>query len=51
MPSLSRIQYDKLNEHSITAREHVQALKHQTEIDPGALSRKQAAARASSTDA
>lgn len=36
---------DKLNEHLIAAREHVQALKHQTETDPGEHSRKQAAAR------
>lgn len=36
---------DKLNEHLKTASEHVQALKLQTETDPGELSRKQAAAR------
>lgn len=36
---------DKLNEHLKAAREHVQALKQQIETDPGALSRKQAAAR------
>lgn len=36
---------DKLNEHLKTAGEHVQALKQQIETDPGALSRKQAAAR------
>jgi len=36
---------DKLNEHLKTAREHVQALKLQTETDPGERSRKQAAAR------
>lgn len=36
---------DKLNEHLKAAREHVQALKQQIEADPGALSRKQAAAR------
>jgi transposase len=37
---------DKLNEHLTAAREHIQALKQQIETDPGALSRKQAAARA-----
>ncbi len=36
---------EKLNEHLTAAREHVQALKQQIETDPGALSRKQAAAR------
>ena len=36
---------DKLNEHLAAAREHIQALKQQIETDPGALSRKQAAAR------
>lgn len=36
---------DKLNEHLKAAREHVQSLKQQIETDPGALSRKQAAAR------
>ena len=35
----------KLNEHLKAAREHVQALKQQIATDPGALSRKQAAAR------
>jgi len=36
---------DKLNEHLKTAREHIRALKQQIETDPGAQSRKQAAAR------
>ena len=36
---------DKINEHLTAAREHVQALKQQIETDPGALGRKQAAAR------
>ena len=36
---------DKLGEHLTAAREHVQALKQQIETDPGAQSRKQAAAR------
>lgn len=36
---------DKLNEHLKAAQEHIQALKEQSEADPGALTRKQAAAR------
>jgi transposase len=36
---------DKLQEHLAAAREHVRALEEQTEADPGALSRQQAAAR------
>ncbi len=36
---------EKLNEHLTAARDHVRTLKQQLEADPGALSRKQTAAR------